>query len=549
MSHALDYDEDSTRLQAPVDKNLAQALQGHLAAKGADVAQWNRTWWRYTPALMAKYLTGGAYTVPPHIKLLADHLADALTKPDYRLIVTMPPRHGKSQLVSHWFPVWCLMMAPQAKVMLCSYEADFAATWGRQVRDDLVKHQQYLDVKMKKDTTAANRWLTEAGGGMLSVGVGGPATGYGADILLCDDLIKNAEAADSEVMREKTWKWFNTVAYTRLEPEGSAVVIATRWHEDDVIGRLISKMEAGGEKWHVVNLPALAEGDDPLGRKPGEALWPERYNEQTLKTIRLAIGSRDFTALHQQRPTPAGGGIFKRQWIRYYEDMGDHYLLHGSNGVEKRVTKDQCWRFMTADTAFTTKSQSDYTVVQVWDVTREGNEMILVDQWRAQEEAPVVEDVMISMQRRFEPLFLGIEDKMSGSVALQRFKRDGITVKGLKADRDKVNRAVPASIWMENGKIYFDQNSDYLATVEAELLGFPNAKHDDIVDAFAYAVGFASHHNLWIKPQPPKLPPMSYGALLGHDKVWGRDTESARAFALDKNSDTMTRAERMIVTP
>jgi predicted phage terminase large subunit-like protein len=532
------------------EKTFEQKLQAHLAASNADLAAWNRTWWRSTPALMAKHLTSGAYKTPPHIKLLADELAEAFHQKDYRLIVTLPPRHGKSEIVSHWFPVWCLMMAPQARIILSSYEADFAASWGRKVRDDIVKHEPLINVKLKKDTTAANRWETEQGGGMLSSGVGGQITGRGADFLIIDDPIKGSEEAYSEVMREKAWQWFKTVAYTRLEPEGSAIVIMTRWHEDDLVGRLVSQMNAGGEPWRVVNLPALAEADDPLGRRPGEALWPERYDEKTLAVIKSTMGSRDFTALHQQRPTPAGGGIFKREWIKYYEDMGDHYLLHMPQGVDKRIQKDQCWRFMTADTAFTTRSQSDYTVVQVWDVTREGNYMILVDQWRDQQEAPVVEDTMISMQRRFEPLFLGIEDKMSGSVALQRFKRDGLTVKSLKADRDKINRAVPSSIWMENGKVYFDEHADYLSAVEAELLGFPNAKHDDIVDAMAYAVAFASQHNLWVNPPPPKLPPMSYGALLGHDKIWNRSgNKSARAFALDREKDNMTPEERLIVSP
>jgi predicted phage terminase large subunit-like protein len=487
-----------------------------------------RNYWRTSPAMLARHFDRN-YVITKHIELISDLLVDASINKGERIMVMTPPRHGKSELCSRWFPAWYLSQFPDHRIILCAYESEFAASWGRKVRNFLMEHGPELCVKLSPDSLAAHRWETTEGGGMVSAGVGGPITGKGANCFLVDDPIKSTAEADSPTIRDTIWEWWRGTAYSRLEPGASVVLIQTRWHEDDLAGRLIDDMSRGGDQWRLINLPAEAEEGDILGRSVGEPLWPERYNKEELVRKRRAMGSRSYTALYQQRPAPQGGGLFKREWFRYYEsgrgqgvETPYYVLRHAKDEIQpRRVLKEDCWRFATADLAMTEKTMSDYTVIQVWDVVRDTNDMILVDQWRAQKEAPDVEDQLMETMRRWQTLFIGIESKQSGIVAIQRFKKDGLTVKELKADRDKIARAVPAEIWMENGKVWFPLDAPWLSDLENELLVFPNGTNDDQVDTTAYACAFANARNLWRKKPMPKLPANSIGKLLGMDKIFG----------------------------
>lgn len=258
-----------------------------------------------------------------HLEMLNRKLVDVAEGRTRRLIVTMAPRHGKSECISKYFPAWYIGRFPERRVILTSYEADFAANWGRKVRDLLDEFgPEYFGVRVRRDSSAANRWDLEGhAGGMVTAGVGGPITGRGADIFICDDPIKNAEEAASEAIRERNKDWWRSTAYTRLEPGGSAVIVCTRWHHDDLAGWLIAGGAGDGDgaasAWEVLNLPALAEDDDPLGREPGEALWPERYDRAALDEIRRSanVGEYFFAAMYQGRPVPKSGGMFKTSWF------------------------------------------------------------------------------------------------------------------------------------------------------------------------------------------------------------------------------------------
>jgi hypothetical protein len=263
---------------------------------------------------MAWVLTRGKWQLAPHLDLLNRRLLDTAAGRTRRLMVFAPPRHGKSQLVSVYLPAWFLGVYPDKRVILSSYEASFAAGWGRKVRDILAEHgEAVFGLKLRSDSTAADRWdLAGHAGGMMTAGVGGPLTGKGADLFILDDPVKNAEEAMSQALRDKCWDWFLSTAYTRLEPGAAVVLIMTRWHPDDLSGRILARQEETGALWDVVSLPALAEADDPLGRKPGEALWPERYPVESLNEIRSTQGSMWFQAMYQQSPTLPEGNLFKR---------------------------------------------------------------------------------------------------------------------------------------------------------------------------------------------------------------------------------------------
>jgi hypothetical protein len=242
----------------------------------------------------------------------------------------MPPRHGKSELVSKYFPAWFLGCNPSKRIILASYAAEFAASWGRKARDVLTEiGPRYFDgLTIRSDSSAAHWWdLDEFSGGMQTSGVGGGVTGKGADLFIIDDPVKDAVQANSEVYRQRNWDWYQSVAYTRLEPDGAVVIMQTRWHEEDLAGHVLQHAKQTGESWDVLNLPALAEEPDPLGRQPGEPLWPERFSRADLLRIKATLGSYWWSAMYQGSPMPNEGGTFKRSWLRYWREEGDLYVL------------------------------------------------------------------------------------------------------------------------------------------------------------------------------------------------------------------------------
>ena len=226
-----------------------------------------------SPVELAVFDTNGEYETPPFIQLINDKLLDAVNGKIQRLCVFCPPRHGKSTLISKYLPVWYLSHYPNNRIILCSYSDEFAASWGRKVRNTIKENEQRLGLMLDESSAAVNRFhLSNYAGGMVTAGVGGAITGRGADLLIIDDPVKNAMDANSQTMRERTWEFYISTAYTRLNPgKPSIILIMTRWHADDLSSRLLNSMEDGsGDEWEVVNFPAFAEDDDILGRKPGE---------------------------------------------------------------------------------------------------------------------------------------------------------------------------------------------------------------------------------------------------------------------------------------
>lgn len=249
--------------------------------------------------------------LPDHIQKLDAAIVRNVMRPGGgRLLVSMPPGHGKSNETSRYTPPWYVGRWPHRRVMLTSYEARLAATFGRFSRDTLLQYgEKFFEVQLRDDLTAANEWQTVHGGGMTTAGIGGALTGRHADLLIVDDPFKNWKEADSKRKRDDVYDWFKSTAYTRLTPDGTIIVIQTRWHEDDLIGRLLREDD---ENWEVVKFPAI--------NAKGEALWPQRYSLGRLQKIRTSIGSYLWSALYQQEPTPPGGAIFKREWLSEFVD-------------------------------------------------------------------------------------------------------------------------------------------------------------------------------------------------------------------------------------
>jgi hypothetical protein len=248
-----------------------------------------------------------------------------------RLAIFMPPRHGKSERVSKHFPAWALIQNPDLKVILASYSDDKAREWGRKAQALFVEHGgRYSGLSLNPAARAADEWeIADHTGGMKTAGVGGALTGFGAEICIIDDPVKDAKQANSETYRESAWEWYTGTFYSRIHPGGGVLLMNTRWHEDDLSGRILKNAKQTGEQWRILSLPALSAGPtvDPLGRPEGAALWPERYDEVALNRIKGVAGTYWFSAQYQQSPMPNEGGRFKRSWIRHWSLEGDLFVL------------------------------------------------------------------------------------------------------------------------------------------------------------------------------------------------------------------------------
>lgn len=437
-----------------------------------------------TPDRLMHHLDPRQWDRPAHIRFIGDVLA-RVGRGGKRIIVECSVRHGKSFTASWALPVWYLNHYPANMIGFATYQANFSARWGRKVRNTIEQNSHRLNVKIAGDASAAHSWETTAGGGMHTAGVGGEFTGRGFNLLLIDDPIKNYEEAASEVYREKVWDWWQSTALTRVEPNGSVVITMARWNQDDLVGRLLADAAEGGEPWDVVRLPAIAEDDDAMGREPGEPLWPERYDAAALGEIKRGVGSYAWSSLYQQRPSPAGGNLFKRKWFGRFRVDGDEYVLIGDKGApDRRVKAD--YLFATVDTGLSDRKTADPTAIAMWAVV-EKNKLLLLEITTKRQQMPETERDIIAAYHTPGVKYVGVEDAMAGRAFCDRLDRLGITVKRLKAETSKEARSAVAQILAENGRMYLPERVGWKEDYLQELEMFPNGRHDDQVDVTSYA--------------------------------------------------------------
>lgn len=374
-----------------------------------------------------------------------------------RLIIEMPPRHGKSTLASVRFPAYVLERDPYKRIMLGSYNQTLAEKFSRQCRRIVSRR-----IGVDRERKAVNDWLTGKGeGGMRAVGVGGGATGQGADLIIIDDPVKSRKEADSETYRDTTWDWYKDDLYSRLEPGGGIIVIQTRWHEDDLIGRLLADEE--GDDWERIRFPALAELNDLLGRLEGEALCPERYNVDALLRIQQVM-KHSFQSLYQQRPSAVEGEIFKREYWRFYRALPNFNL-----------------KVMSIDTAFKTKAQNDFSCIGVFGQT--DTKSCMIDRWKAKVEYPDLKRAVIEMANIHQPNEILIEDKASGQSLIQELRHTTrLPIIAVQVDSDKISRANASVGVIEAGKLELPESAPWLLDYMDTMATFPNGAHDDDVD-------------------------------------------------------------------
>lgn len=417
------------------------------------------------------------YQHPPHLALIDKVLGEVTKFVETggkeglgRVIIQTPPRHGKTLTTSRYYPAWHLGRNPDHRMMLVSYGSSLAEKNSRAARNIIASPRyqtMFKNTKLAKDSKSANAWDIEGHeGGVDALGILGAATGKGAQILDIDDAIKNREEAESAVIRDKTWDAFTDDLYTRLEPGGAVIIQGTRWHEDDLQGRAQKYMPG---EWYVLRLPAYAEENDPLERAIGEPLWEARYPLSRLRDIERTMGSYSWSALYQQRPVPAEGGIFKRAWF------------HRVSGTPEIVHTVRYW-----DLAMSSRETADYTVGVKIGQALDGHYYIL-DVTRFQLEwgdvVPKIAEIAIADGAS---VLIGVEEAGFMSRAIQELNQDhrlhGYAVFGYPVDKDKVTRALPFAARLSAGTVHVVDNywtDDYLD----EMCSFPNGAHDDQVDA------------------------------------------------------------------
>jgi len=438
------------------------------------------------------YESHGDWKSAPHLELLCSKLEAVERGEILRLMVFKPPRHGKSEVISKKFPARYLGRNPRNEIIMASYSADLAYDHSRIARDTLKEWGPKLwGVNVSKDSGAADRWgIAGTRGGLTAAGVGGPITGRGANIILLDDPVKNSEEAESTLMRERLWNWYRTTLRTRLAPGGAIVLVMTRWHEDDLAGRLLQEMKSGnGEQWEILNLPAQAEEGDILGREPGEWLWPERYPPEEYEQIKKAVGTRAWISLYQQRPSPDEGGLLKRHWWRYYSIMP---------GKFDEVI--QSW-----DCAFKDKNTSDYVVGQVWG--RINSDKYLLDQARGRMDLPKTIESLERLSRRWPQARVKlIEAKANGPAVIQMLRHKMTGLIEVEPKGGKIARANAVSPEIESGNIYLPESkiAPWIEEFVEECSVFPNGKHDDMVDSMTQALERLAYHTT--APKEPELP-------------------------------------------
>ncbi len=450
---------------------------------------------------------------------LTKFVKDIEEKKAPRLMIFVPPRHGKSHIVSERLPAWFLGRNPAKSTAVISYDQDLPNKMSRVTRsifEDVPFRDIFPSVVLAPDKAAVEEWevqtkdetgkLSRQRGGHKAVGIGGGITGRGADLMIIDDPIKGGEEAESKTIRDKTHEWYKSTARTRVMPGGGVIVMMTRWHEDDLAGRLLkdAKDNPEADQWEVINLPAIAGEDEyftpdfkiihsgeeaaRLIRRKGEALHEERWSLQNLKTIKATIGDTWFNAQYQGSPIPAGGRLIKKEWFRYYTEDDTHFIMQIPGQDEpRRILKDWVTLFQTIDTAAKAGDDNDFTVIGTW-ASCPGGELILLDVERTKTEDADLENWIDREWQAWDGPIVGYEQTLQTIGHIQRWRKKGRPCKALNPGQgDKVARSSRFRILCETGMVFFPVRSIWLSDYISELLAFNKGKHDDQVDMSSWA--------------------------------------------------------------
>jgi predicted phage terminase large subunit-like protein len=418
------------------------------------------------------------YEVPRHLELLIHELEEVERGEVRRLMVFEPPRHGKTETVSKKFPGWFIGRRPDQNVILSSYSYSLVKDYSRNVRDTIESplYKIAFNITTAQDARAICDWdVADHRGGLLAQSVGGAITGYGAHLFIIDDPFKNMQEAESANNRALVWDWYRSVALTRLEPDSRIVLVMTRWNRDDLAGRIMDNEK----DWKIINLPAIAEGNDQMGRLPGEALWPERFPVEALAEKKLKVGTRVWAALFQGQPMDPESQRFKREWFQWYDNAPVDILKRGA-GI---------------DTATSMKSVNDNT--SLVDVIRGMDKKIYVDDVFLEKiTVSGFGRYLVNQQKCNHYSSIKLEKNNAGEAFRQRIVELGMEhsvtfpIDCQATSTDKMVRAMEFQPLIENGTMVFKRGNPRVAALVEHLINFDGTGSDidDDVDALGFAV-------------------------------------------------------------
>ena len=444
------------------------------------------------PSLVSDFRMGS------HIKVISNKLKELEDGEVKRLMVFLPPRSSKSVICSKLFPAWYIGRNPTHEILTVSHSDQLSSDFGRSVRD-IVNAEEFnkifTGVQLRSDVRAAGKWKTNQGGTYYAAGVRSQIAGRGAHIAILDDVMSE-EDAFSDSGRRYIKEWYPAGLRTRLMPNGSIVIINTRFHYDDLCGWLLKQQEDMSEyqtiPWEVIKIPAWLdeEAADLLELPVGGSYFPEWKPKEILEIdeneIRASNGSRYWNSLYMQDPTPEEGGLIKKKWLQSWEDNDP----------------PSCdFIIQTYDTAFSTRTTADFSVIQTWgifnvyDQDEQGYEsyvanLILLGNIKGRFEYPELRKLAQKLYNDHRPDVCMVEKKASGQSLIQDMRRAGLPVMEYNPDRDKIARVYAASPIMEAGRVWIPTNKKWSDDLIEELIRFPNAAHDDQVDALTMAIHY-----------------------------------------------------------
>lgn len=434
-----------------------------------------------------------------------------------RLMVFCPPQEGKSTRVACWYVLWRLAADPSLRIAIVSYNQQKALRWGKWLRRMIERHPE-LGIVLEAGSKASDRFETTAGGKVLSVGIAGGITGEAVDELIIDDPVEGRAEAESKTYRDRAWEWWESNAMTRASGYFRVVLMMTRWHADDLAGRLL-KREPGD--WRVLRIPAIREDGASIVRgndgasvynPNGELISVQDRPTGWFYKLRELRSTYVWRSVYAQNPVAAEGNLFRKNDFRYWygarptpdrtEGLGGLRIRLGQEGEEFRLVDDMT-RFLTVDLAASTKTSADWTVAAVWGLTGDGL-LVLLDQDRQRLEEADHFGMIRPLAERWAAPDVYIEKGFIGSTLVIDATRAGLRVRPLTPDKDKITRAIPATNRVRAGRVWLPAGADWLGDWLAELAEFPSGEFDDRVDVLAYAARVMAAH--WLEPENRPAP-------------------------------------------